>query len=345
MTLDDDSVVSPLPHQPGILLIHLLNQCNLHCQHCYLEAGPLRCTYLPLELVIRTLDEVEQLGIGTIYLSGGEPFLYPGLEEVLSFISQQQGFELCVLTNGTRIGTTDAALLKDIGASVQVSIDGPKAYHNRVRGSKSAFRRARQGIQYLVAAEVPVTIVITICQENVGWLSTLAEWGAGMGVERISVQPLLQMGRGFEIREKKLLDEQLCNLFMLLSDLGHTYRSRGLRFSLAYRTRNFLLAHPCAAYVCDGTRCHRRVEKEIKKLVIREDGIVLPEIPTLNYRFALGSLHEGTLKELVDRYFLDGYTQFDHLCRTVYKEVMPTWTSPIVPWDEIVSERSWTFEV
>jgi hypothetical protein len=165
-----------------------------------------------------------------------------------------------------------------------------------------------------------------------------------MGAERIIVQPLLQLGRGSEIDDKKLSEEQLCNLFLLLSDLGHTYRSRGLRFSLAYRTRRFLLAHPCAAYVCTGTRCHRKVAKEIKKLVIREDGTVLPEIPTLGYQYALGSLHEGTLMELVACYLADGYAQFDCLCRTVYEEVMPTWTSPIVPWDEIVSERSWSFD-
>lgn len=345
MSVENDPVWSPLPHQPGVLLIHLLNHCNLLCQHCYLEAAPYRSAHLPLEIVIRTLGEVEQLNIATVYLSGGEPFLYPELSEILTLISQQQSLELCVSTNGTLIGTAEAALLKDSGASVQVSIDGPEAYHDRFRGSKGAFRCAVRGIRHLVAAEVPVTVVITMCQDNIRWLPWLAEWGESMGVERISVQPLVQLGRGSEIQGKKLLEEQLCDLFLQLSDLGHTYHSRGLRFSLAYRTRRFLLAHPCAAYVCDGTRCHRKVAKEIKKLVIREDGMVLPEIPTLNYRFALGNLHEGTLMELVARYFVDGYAQFDHLCRTVYEEVMPTWTSPIVPWDEIVSERSWTFDV
>lgn len=345
MSVGHDPVWSPLPHQPGVLLLHLLNRCNLLCQHCYLDAAPWRNTYLPLELAIRSLGEVEPLGIARIYLTGGEPFLYPGLPEVLAFVSGQQSFELYVSTNGTLIGTTEAALLKDTEAKVQVSIDGPEAYHDRVRGFKGAFRRASCGIRQLVAAGVPVAVVTTICQDNMASLPWLAAWVAGMGVERISVQPLLQLGRGSEIHDKKLSEEQLCDLFLQLSDLGHTYRSRGLRFSLAYRTRHFLLAHPCAAYVCNGTGCHRKVAKEIKKLVIREDGTVLPEIPTLNYRFALGNLHEGTLTELVARYFADGYAQFDRLCRTVYKEVMPTWTSPIVPWDEIVSERSWSFDV
>jgi MoaA/NifB/PqqE/SkfB family radical SAM enzyme len=345
MSVSHDPVLSPLPHQPGVLLIHLLNRCNLLCQHCYLDAAPWCNTHLPLELVTRSLGEAEQLGISTIYLSGGEPFLYPELPEVLAFVSRQQRLELCVSTNGTLINTAEAALLKDSGASVQVSIDGPEAYHDRVRGSRGTFCRASSGIQQLVTAGVPVTVVITVCQDNMACLSWLAEWAAGMGVERVSVQPLLQLGRGSKIHNKKLSEEQLCDLFLQLSDLGHTYRSRGLRFSLAYRTRRFLLAHPCAAYVCNGTHCHRKVAKEIKKLVIREDGTVLPEIPTLNYRFALGNLHDDTLTELVARYFADGYIQFDRLCRAVYEEVMPTWTPPIVPWDEIVSERSWMFDV
>jgi hypothetical protein len=118
-----------------------------------------------------------------------------------------------------------------------------------------------------------------------------------------------------------------------------------LSFALAYRTRRLLAEHPCAAYVCNGAGCHRRVAKEIKKLVIREDGTVLPETPALDPRFALGSLYEGTLVELATRYFADGYEKFDCLCRSVYDEVMPTWTSPLIPWNEILSKRSRAFEI
>ncbi len=333
-----------LPHQGGVLLIHLLSHCNLLCQHCYMDAAPWRDTYLPIDLVIRSLGEAEQLGVETVYLSGGEPLLYPELPEILAYAAQHQSFELCVSTNGTLIGTAEAAMLKESGASAQVSIDGPEAYHDRFRGSDGAFSRASSGIQQLVAAGVPVTVVTTIGQDNMVWLPWLAEWAAEMGVEGISVQPLLQLGRGSDIHDKKLSQEQMCNLFLQLSDLGHAYRSRGLAFSLAYRSKHFLLVHPCAAYVCNGTHCHRKVAKEIKKLVILEDGTVLPEIPTLNHSLALGNLREGTLSELVASYFADGYAQFDHLCRTVYDEVMPIWTSPIIPWDEIVSERSWAFD-
>jgi len=338
-----NSELLPLSHEPGIMHIHLLNRCNMFCQHCYLCAAPWCNTYLPAKLVMRSIDDAEKLGIGTIHLSGGEPFLYPELRKVLGYISQQQNLKLCINTNGTLIGTREASQLKDCGASVQVSIDGPEVYHDQFRGVNGAFRHASKGIQNLIDAEVPVTIVITICKDNSAWLPWLAEWAADMRVEHISVQPLLQMGRGSEIRDKKLSDDQLCDLFLQVSDLGHNYSSRGLWFSIAYRTLYLLRTHPCAAYVCDG-RCHRKVSKEIKKITIREDGTVLPEIPTLDYRFALGNLHESTLIELVARYF-ENDTKFHRLCQTIYKEMINTWTSPIVLWDEIVSERSWVSDV
>jgi Fe-coproporphyrin III synthase len=344
MTLASDPIWSPLPHKPGVLLIHLLDQCNLLCQHCYMDASPKRHTRLPLELALSSLKDVEKLGIETIYLSGGEPFLYPQLPEVLATAAQQSRLNVYIATNGTLIGPDEAELLKGYGVNVQVSIDGPQAFHDSFRGVKGAFSRASRGIEALVEAGVPVTIVVTICRNNRKVLPWLSSWAEKMGVDQISVSPLLQLGRGAKIHYKKLSEEELSDLFLQLSDLGNIYRSRGLRFSLACRTRHFLLAHPCAAYVCNGLNCHRKVVKEIKKLVIRENGTVLPEIPTLDDRFALGKLQDGTLAELVTRYFEDGYAKFDLLCRTIYDEILPNWTSPIVPWDEIISERSVDFD-
>jgi MoaA/NifB/PqqE/SkfB family radical SAM enzyme len=334
----------PMPHRPGIMLIHLHDRCNLLCQHCYLDAAPWGQKSLPLELVLRCIGEAPSLGVATLILSGGEPFLYPGLPEVLTYAAQQHGLSVYVSTNGTQIGHDEATRLRDTRATVNVSIDGPEAYHDTVRGREGTFRLARSGIRRLVAAGVPTGIAVTLCRDNLKWLSWLAEWACELGVKQLIAQPLLQLGRGVQIRERKLSEEQLCDLVLQMSDLGREYTTRGLRFMLACRTRQLLSDHPCAAYVCNGSECHRGVVKEIKKLVIREDGTVLPESPSMNYRFALGSVHDRTLRELTTHYFANGYAQFDRLCRSVYYDVMPTWTSPLVPWDEILAERSWEFE-
>jgi len=325
------------------LIIHLLNRCNLRCQHCYMDATPRGKSLLPLELVLRSLGDAERLGIRTVYLSGGEPFLYRDLPAVLSYASGARPFYFAICTNGTLIGRAEANHLKASGVAAQVSIDGDEAYHDCFRGVAGTFQRATTGVQHLITAGVSVTVVATIGRSNLGCLPGLADWAAELGVECVVVQPLQQLGRGRNIGQERLTEEQICRLFMQVSDLGYAYRTRGLHFRLAYRSRAYLLQHPCAAYVCNGERCHRGITREIKTLIVREDGTVLPEIATLNPRFALGNVHEARLDKLVHRYFSKGYDDFHDLCRAVYHDLIPSYDSPIIPWNELLSERSWTY--
>ncbi|MGO9976884.1 MAG: hypothetical protein ACLP01_29615 [Solirubrobacteraceae bacterium] len=130
-------------------------------------------------------------------------------------------------------------------------------------------------------------------------------------------------------------------MLLTLSDLSNTYREQGLTCRLnGVSTRRFLKAHPCGAYVCNGVGCHRGVAKELKKLVVREDGTVLPEMTNLNHAFAMGNIRDAPLTALIAEYLEHGYDRFDHLCRTAHTEVLPNWRSTIVPWDEIVAARS-----
>ncbi len=324
------------------LVIHLLDGCNLQCRHCYMDAGTARATRLPLGLVERSLGEVGLLGVRAVHFSGGEPFLHPEFAEVLHHAARQAVPELSVSTNGTLIGPREAALLRETGTAAHVSIDGPEAYHDQMRGLAGAFQASSRAIRNLVDAGVPVSIVMTVCQDNLSCLPWLAEWALGMGVDMMVVQPLLQLGRGAALAAQKLTPEQAAGLYVQLSDLGYAYRGRGLRFLLAgYRTRALLLAHPCAAYVCNGLTCHRQVIKEIKTLIVREDGTVLPESATLHPHYALGNLRDGTLLELAEHYFVDGYREFDRLCRGIYAEIIADHGSPLLPWNEMLSERSW----
>jgi len=85
------------------------------------------------------------------------------------------------------------------------------------------------------------------------------------------------------------------------------------------------------------------MEREIKKIVVREDGTILPEATNLSRAFAMGNLHDGSLMAMVSRYFESGYERFDRLCRATYAEVVPTWPAVVVPWDQIIAERSHSF--
>lgn len=321
------------------LMLHLLGRCNLTCRHCYMEGGPTREEQLPIKLVVRAVSECSQLGIGALYLTGGEPLLYREFEEVLRSAASIR-LQVTVCTNGTLLAERHATLLSEAHARVNISVDGDAAFHDYFRNSPGAFRTTERGVHRVVQAGIPLTIVSSISQGNLQLLPALVEWAARAGASQFRVQPLLKLGRGLDILDQCLTSDQMSRLLLQLSDLANTYRTSGMACALVGVSRQFLLAHPCGAYVCNGAGCHRRVAKEIKKLVVREDGTVLPEITNLSYRFALGRIDDGTLAELVARYFESGYDRFDYLCRKTYEEVVATWKSAVIPWDQIVADRS-----
>lgn len=321
------------------LMLHLLGRCNLTCRHCYMNGGPTRGERLPADLVIRAVSECLSLGIGALYLTGGEPLLYREIEEVLRAAASIR-LQLTVCTNGTLLTERHAAMLREAGARVNISVDGDAAFHDYFRDSSGAFQATERGCRTIVGAGVPLTVISTISRANLRLLPFLADWAARHGATQFRVQPLLQLGRGIEIMDQCLTNDQMNQLLLQLSDLANTYRSSGMACSLVGVSRQFLLAHPCGAYVCNGPGCHRHVAREIKKIVVREDGTVLPEITNLSHKFALGRIEDGTLADLVSRYFEDGYDRFDYLCRKTYQEVVATWKSAVVPWDQIVADRS-----
>lgn len=329
----------------GTLMLHLLGRCNLQCIHCYMEGSPSKTEQLPVESVRGMIAECADLGIGVVYLTGGEPLLYRKLHDVLGMTVQTPQLQAILCTNAIAVTERHIAFLRELkNVRVNVSIDGEEEFHDYFRNSPGAFHASGTSVRMMSKAGIPVTIVTTISRGNFHSLRRIAEWAIQSGAKQFCVQPLLNLGRGSQIADQRLTPVQMNRLILQLSDLANHYRPMGLTCSLIGVSRKFLLAHPCGAYVCNGSGCHRRVAKEIKKLVIREDGTVLPEVTNLSHHFALGKIQDGPLSWLVTRFFEDGgYDQFDQLCRAAYEEVLMHWESEVVPWDQIVAERSHTW--
>lgn len=324
------------------LLIHLLDRCNLHCKHCYLNARQKGKQILPLYLVKRTIDEAEELGIKSVQLSGGEPFLYPHITEVLQS-TIGKNFTVTVSTNGTLINNEHASLLAETNAHLVTSIDGPPDYHDMFRGKKGCFARTEKRIARLTDLGIPVRIVTTVCEDSLEYIDWCTEWAYQINAEAIQFQPLENVGRGKEIEGKRLHNESLNDLFIHLNDLAVSYALKGMQIKMTYQSRDFMIAHPCTAFVCNGQGCHRGVEKELKKIVIREDGAILPELVDIDDRFTIGSLFDDTLRNNLLAYLKEGYSNFDRLCREVYNNTVPNNPNPLIPWNEILAEQSRIF--
>jgi Fe-coproporphyrin III synthase len=309
-----------------------------------MEGSPRRQEFLPLDAVLRGVRECPGLGIRSLFLTGGEPLLYPGLEEVLSVAAETPGIKTTVCSNGMLLTERWARRFRDKGVRVNVSIDGRPDFHDRFRKLDGSFQSAERGVRAAVGAGVPVTIITTFSKPNLDCLEFMVDWAAAAGVEQFLAQPLLSLGRGSEIAGQCLTFDDLNRLILRLTDLVNRSGTRKLQCHVIGAKRQFLLQHPCGAFVCNGGGCHRGVAKEIKKVVVREDGTVLPEVPNLSHRYSMGKIQDKSLSQLISSYYEHGYDEFDRLCRAAYAEILPAWNCVIVPWEQIIAERSrsWT---
>src|ERR1051326_6565344 len=82
---------------PILAQIIPIRRCNLDCAYCneyYKTSSP-----VPLDVMLRRIDRLTELGTTIITLSGGEPTLHPGLDAIIRRI-RERGAIAKVITNG-----------------------------------------------------------------------------------------------------------------------------------------------------------------------------------------------------------------------------------------------------
>ena len=151
----------------------LLYSCNLRCSMCPFwrrEDGKL----LTLEEERKMMDSLVDLGVSYMGFEGGEPFLRRDLPEILRLSHSR--FHTSLVTNGWML-KEKLNSVKDYLDYLFVSLDGVGETHDRLRGVRGSFSKAREGIE-AASKVIPVSINSTITSENsseAGMIVDLAE--------------------------------------------------------------------------------------------------------------------------------------------------------------------------
>ncbi len=116
---------------PAAILIDPTSACNLRCEGCW--AGEYsKNDIIEPELFSRIVAEAKELGIHWIALSGGEPFCYPHLTQVLE---EHPDSFFMAYTNGTLIDEKMADKLAELGnLTPAFSLEGGRDYTDSRRG-------------------------------------------------------------------------------------------------------------------------------------------------------------------------------------------------------------------
>jgi MoaA/NifB/PqqE/SkfB family radical SAM enzyme len=150
---------------PGIieanLSIELTTNCNSPCPHCFARAGISEYSSLPFDLVKEISTEGYNTGYRYFHVTGGEPLLWDGLFDLLDYVFDLGYKTVFLNTNGTLLtGDINRRLAEYDGLTISVSLQGPEALHDRVRGAGS-YRRTLLGIEKALDEGIGLIIFTT----------------------------------------------------------------------------------------------------------------------------------------------------------------------------------------
>jgi cyclic pyranopterin phosphate synthase len=170
------------------LRISVTDRCNFRCRYCMpIESfGPdheflPREELLSFEELVRLTKLMVPLGVRKIRLTGGEPLMRRGLEDLVAMLASIEGVEdLAMTTNGVLLAHHAEALALAGLSRVTVSLDAlDPSIFSRMNGIGAKVDRVLAGIESARAFGLPVKLNAVIQRGvNESQILRLARWAA-----------------------------------------------------------------------------------------------------------------------------------------------------------------------
>jgi MoaA/NifB/PqqE/SkfB family radical SAM enzyme len=198
-------------YPPTFVTISPTNRCNLACTGCYAKSQA-HSDELSWDEVNRVIAQARAMGTSFIVISGGEPFMWPGL---LDLVEHNSDMLFIIYTNGTLITPEDARrMARTANVTPTLSIEGGRAETDERRGA-GVYAKVEQTFALLRRAGVLYGFSATVTRDNfqaiccdefraqqvargcaLGWLFHYAPVGRDVDVDlMITPQQRLQLQR------------------------------------------------------------------------------------------------------------------------------------------------------
>jgi len=308
---------------PEWLVMGVNNVCNLHCKMCdvgtkndqsnfYENLVGTQPLNMPLELIQRVMDEAAQhypeVKIGYAFT---EPMVYPHLIESLQYAKERNLFT-GITTNALTLKKNAVALCEAGLGGLYVSLDGPPEIHNHIRGHKSSFQRALEGIELILSQPNPpeVSVFCVITEWNIGHLEEFLTYFSHLPLtqigfmhtnftpQHIADQHNLIYGDRYQATASNM-DEidvnkmDLDKMFQEISAIKSSDTPFPISFSPEIDKREVLedfYHHPEKLF---GKRCN----DVFTNIMIKSDGSVIPAHGRC-YNLTIGNVYQENLKEI-----------------------------------------------
>jgi hopanoid biosynthesis associated radical SAM protein HpnH len=173
---------------PLVLMLEPLFACNLRCSGCgrVREYADCASDTLSMDECLAAVDECEA---PVVSVCGGEPLIYPGIEELIErIIARRKHAYLC--TNGLLLEKKLPGLRRSGRLFINVHLDGMEATHDRLVEREGVFQQAVAGIKAARRAGFRVCTNTTVYrQTDMNEIAVLLEYLAFLGVDGFMLSP------------------------------------------------------------------------------------------------------------------------------------------------------------
>ncbi len=347
-----------------IIQIHPTLRCNLFCKHCYSSSAPGKKQGLPSGALINILEQAAPLGYNVVSLSGGEPFLYSELEELVT-ASRSLGYFNSVTTNGMLLRSQRAGRILRQLDLVAVSVDGKQEAHDLMRGQQGAFAGMLEGLDILKDSIEKFGLIHTILPDSWQILSWLTDFALQHKASLLHLHPLELSGRatenfgGLHFTPTDLYRVYIAHYYL------KTFAEPELFIQLDLLHRDNIIGNPNFFFHQSGptgagtvpdlsavtgrvpgartqpNRSAKNFSSFFKELIINEAGDILPIAHGCSDFFRIGNISSGIpLEEMIGRFMEDKLDAIMQLYNDTYREILADNEFEIFNWSEKVIENS-----
>ena len=325
-----------------VIQIHPSLQCNLACKHCYSGSAPSFRGGLSVGPLLNVVEQLAEVGYNVIALSGGEPFLYQQLEELLTN-TRRLGFFNSVTTNAMLLSTARAQRILKETNLVAISVDGKKEQHDSVRDFNGAFDKMLAGVS-IVKDHVPnFGFIHTAFPDSWRVLPWLADFAITHDAGLLHLHPLEIAGRATQSFSTTTFDPiSLHKLYIVFHYLKNLYEKE-IFMQLDLLHKDNIIDNPNFIFhqVDKPDFIEADFSNIFKELIINEKGDIIPIAHGCSEHFKIGNIYQETsCKEMISRFMETKMDDITNLYDTTYQAIVSDDNQELFNWSELVIQKS-----
>lgn len=205
---------SPTDHlnAPTSISIYITQFCPKECKHCITRSSPYidRSNELTPEQWMKVIDKLRDYGCLALIFTGGDCLSKKGIFDIIQY-AESKHFMVGILTDYDGINTEHLqkiSKLKNL-IDVQISLDGgTEETHDWMRG-KGSFEKCLKRMLKLNEYGISFTMASAIYDKNFNEVEKIADIAQEYGASALYLNPLCPYGRGVNMKENLLTEEQL----------------------------------------------------------------------------------------------------------------------------------------